>query len=79
MRLWLHTASLKGLLLSELYSMGFKNAKGSHHVHIDNEEFYVKWVAMLNKCSMDLMLLITERSFQETKFESGNSFHRTDT
>lgn len=60
-RYTIHASSLNDYLKSEMIPRGLHIQKGPA-VFRDNSSFNQKWRAILNKCTCDLILLITEQS-----------------
>lgn len=61
MRYTLHVSSLNDYIKSNMFPQRLCIQKGPAMFR-DNDAFNAKWKAVLNKCSVDLMLLIMEQS-----------------
>lgn len=66
LKTWLHAVSLTDYCKAERIPRGLRIQKPPA-MFLEDEEFKSKWINIMNRCSADLMLLIIERSYQETE------------
>lgn len=65
LRMHLHAVFLKEYCKTAKIPRGLRIQKGPT-LFVESDEFKKKWIAILNKCALDLMLLFIEKSIEDT-------------